>query len=217
MATAISRPYFGPLENNFIVCAKKTSTYPVDQPINIDSDCLLIFFQNGEDVGGIRVWAKDKTFILNKKNVIKYPNRGKKLSTGLFSKEYKNVTIFWYFGFEETIHLADTLKTKSGYSGRYDFNLHISCSTFLHDNFSKLLHATNIKTDQDKIIISKQVVREIIAERVKGAMATILDASSVHSFDGAQKRYPPDIKTLEGYLESELSKLGLQGTCHVQA
>ncbi len=218
MATAISRPNFGPMEDNIIICAKKTGNYPVDQPINVEPDSRLLFYQNGEDVGGRTILtANDKVFILNRKNVV--TNKNKKLSTGLFSKEFKNVTIFWFYGFNETFRVADTVTTKKGYAGKYNFNVkaEIGVLDLDKDKFTEMLRATKIKTDRDKIIISKQVVRDIVRERVKGAMETILDGVPGHVFDGAQKSYPSDIKTLEAYLNSEIKKIGLNGKFHVCA
>ncbi len=212
MATAISRPNFGPLEDNIIVCVKKAGDYPVNQPINVDSDGMLFFYQNGEYVGEKEVYAQFKTAVLNKKNI---NSNGKKLSKGLFAKEYKNVAIFWLLRYTEELRFSDTVTTKKGFEGKYGLYLKMDLMQIDHEKFTKMLRETKIGTDKDQIIITKDVVRDIAKDRINGAMETILDDCHGHIYNAAKLPSLAIHNSLCSYLRSELSKIGLDGNYHI--
>lgn len=213
MANEISRPNFGPGENFVIVCAKKTSNYPVNLVIKADFDGLIFFYQNGEFVGQQSISERFDPFVLNKKRI--QATGKKKLHKGLFSKEYKNVTIFWLRYYSKIFHFAETVTTKKGYEGKYGFYLKVDLRFLDHEKFTTMLRETKIKTDMDKIIISTSVVEDIICDRVNGAMETILDDIRGHCYNPARL---PDLNinnSVYDYLKSELLKIGLGADLHI--
>ena len=101
------------------------------------------------------------------------------------------------------------MRTDKGAAGKYDLTLIMDCWDLNHENFLHMLRETKIQTDRDKIIISKDTVRDIVRNHIKHAMATILDGLPGHVLDGSKRPYPSDVQTLCAYLHSEMLKIGL--------
>lgn len=186
----------------YIVACTKMRDYQKDEEIAVSDGYMLLVAQDGREAGIAH--GKRDGF-----NHVKINNKFfKGLKKGLFSNTYKNVVLYWYYKGSGTVAFNHTITTKRKRTGKVQGKLQYTPIGFKSDKFFQMLKSIKFVPDADKVVISDEVVREIINDRVLGAMPTALDNCPDCTFIAGKGNCPKEISTVESYVSHELEILG---------
>ncbi len=157
------------MNDNALVTASKATDCPKGAEVSMRQHREVCVMQ-GYSVGG--TMTSTGTFgmrkDIDKKN---FP----KLKKGLFSSTYKNVTVYFLYNGGFRLRFKDSVTTKKGRKGYYDFGLTVQCTGFDTKAFATMLKSIKYTSESEKTVISLQTVHDILGDAIKDAMQTILD------------------------------------------
>ena len=195
-----------------VIVVSKINNYPVGQEITVDVGVTLIVMQDGKHVGyANNMLAKTPMQVtLNDKAFKDF--RG--LKKGLFSKEYKNVVLFWYHRTVDEITFNETVTTEKKHVGRFKGKLDIDFMSCNFDNLAATLKKADVKFDENSIIMSYSLLKEILRGRLIALMKVILDECPNYTFEAGVTNMPNVVKLITQDLDREMTKFGLPYGVH---
>ncbi len=189
-----------------VLLASKLCNYPKDAPVSVGPHTILFACQNGVHAGFVTTGDGEKKFFINNTffSGLKKP---------AFSKEYKNVTLYWYHRVNETYQIDEEITTCSGCTAHIKCAVAVDLFAFSFDDFYCSLRNTEIKSNADTLILSAQSLKKMVCGMVVSLMRRELESAAADGEFAAGLPAPEtDFRPVGGQIAAEVVKIGPSGS-----